>query len=164
MATREPRLGVDIGRVIIAGSEATDHDTSFIAGDLNNALGTPPVPGAFDVLAVLVERFDRRVWLVSKCAERVERRTKAWLDHHSVFDRTGIAPDHLRFCRRRVDKAPISAELGLTHFIDDRIDVLVPMRTIVPGLFLFGANIGPRWLTPVPDWASALQEVIARDA
>lgn len=32
MADREPRLGVDIGRVIIAGSEATDDDTSFFAG------------------------------------------------------------------------------------------------------------------------------------
>lgn len=163
MPAREPRLGVDIGRVIIAGSTPDDGDTSFFRGSLDDAKRTPPVEGVFEALAVLVERFDRQVWLVSKCQERVERRTRAWLEHHHLSERAGLNPEHLRFCRRRPEKAPICAELGITHFIDDRIDVLGPMRGVVRGLFLFGADIGPRWLTPLPDWAAALDEVVSRD-
>lgn len=162
MTPHEPRLGIDIGRVIIAGSAPDGEDTSFLRGGLDNALRTPPVAGAFEALTALVERFDRQVWLVSKCGERVEARTKAWLEHHEVFDQTALDAGHLRFCRRRLEKAPICAELGITHFIDDRGDVLAPMRGVVKHLYLFGTEPGPgdeQWLTPVPDWATALDLV-----
>lgn len=86
----------------------------------------------------------------------------AWLEHHDTFDRTGIDADRVRFCRRRADKATICAELGLTHFIDDRIDVLAPMRGVVEHLHLFGTEPGPadeRWLTVLPDWPTAVERV-----
>lgn len=159
MTPQEPRLGVDIGRVIIDGSSPDGGDTSFFRGGLDNALHTPPVNGVFEALTVLVQRFDGRVWLVSKCQERVELRTKAWLEHHEVFDRTGLSADHLRFCRRRSEKAPICAGLGITHFIDDRVDVLAPMRGVVEHRYLFGTELRPGddpRLTPAPDWATAL--------
>lgn len=162
MARQGPRLGVDIGRVIIEGSSPDGPDTAFFSGGLENAKSTPAVAGVFDALAVLVERFEREVWLVSKCGERVEARTKAWLEHHDLFDRTGIDASQLRFCRRRSDKAPICAELGITHFIDDRIDVLAPMRGVVEHLYLFGTEPGPadeRWLTALPDWPTAVDLV-----
>ena len=66
-------LGIDIGRVIIGPGEGPD-DTSFIGGSLEDALRTPPMDGAFDAIQQLVNTFDRRVWLVSKCFARYQPR------------------------------------------------------------------------------------------
>lgn len=127
------RLGVDIGGVIIQPAD-DDADTSFF-GD--HYLRTPPMPGVFDGLATLVhDRFGPNVHLVSKCREQTETRTREWLAHHDFYDRTGIPPDHVHFCRTRPDKAPIAAELRLTHFVDDKLEVLSYLTT-VPHRFLF---------------------------
>lgn len=160
MTAREPRLGVDIGRVIIAGSTPDGADTAFFRGGLDNALRTPSVAGSFEALSLLARRFAHRLWLISKCQERVEQRTRAWLEHHDFFARTEISADNLLFCRRRSDKAPICATLGITHFVDDRIEVLVPMRDVVSHLYLFGARPQPSdeaWLTAVPDWPAGVE-------
>lgn len=148
-----PRLGVDIGRVIILGDGP---DTSFIGGSDEDALRTPPVPGALEQLAELTAQLEGRVWLVSKCGPRVQQRTRAWLGHHRFFERTGIRRDHLHFCRDRREKAPICAKLGIGLFVDDRVDVLVAMEGVVPGRFLFGASRSPvPGLVPVATWAEA---------
>ncbi|MCW2631566.1 MAG: hypothetical protein JWR88_528 [Pseudonocardia sp.] len=161
----QPRLGVDIGRVIIAGSDDPDGaDTAFFGTDESAMLATPAVDGVFDVLPRLVERFAGRVWLVSKCGERIQRRTERWLDHHRFFERTGIPPDHLRFTLRRADKAVHARELGLTHFVDDRLDVLEALRDVVPRLYLFGPQPqpAPDWVEHTPDWP-AVGAAIALD-
>jgi hypothetical protein len=156
---REPRLGVDIGRVIIAGDGP---DTSFIGGTDEDALRAPAVPGALDALARLQARFGGRVWLVSKCGERVEAKTRAWLAHHRFFETTGVLRDHLHFCRKRPEKAPICKRLGITCFVDDRQDVLVHMEGIVPTRLLFGAESSLHAaITPVAGWPQ-VEEAIAR--
>lgn len=126
-------LGVDIGGVII--DRVNDNtDTSFF-GD--NYLATTATAGVFEALARLVgERFGDRVYLVSKCGQRVQDKSLDWLTHHGFYERTGISPDHVRFCRERLGKAPIAKELGLTHFIDDRMSVLRHMAA-VPYRILF---------------------------
>ncbi len=150
---REPRLGVDIGRVIIAGDGP---DTSFIGGSDEQAMRAPAVEGALEALARLTALFEGRVWLVSKCGPKVEARSRLWLARHRFFEITGIDAGNLRFCRQRPEKAPICAKLGITCFIDDRIDVLACMAGIVPTRLLFGA-----WETqtpdvlPVADWQAA---------
>lgn len=154
-----PRLGVDIGRVIIDG----DHhpggdDTAFFHGDTEEMLRTPPVEGALDALARLVRLFGGRAWLVSACGPRVQRRTQQWLIHHRVHERTNIPPSHVRFCRRRPDKAVHCAELAITHFVDDRLDVLVALADLVPHRYLFGAHSGsplPPGIEHTPTWADA---------
>jgi len=130
------RLGIDIGRVIITPGDA-HHDTSFISGDRETALRTPPMEGAFECIKLLVNHFSS-VWLVSKCGHRIQERTKSWLMQHSFWTRTGMNMNNIRFCRKRHEKAPIAQELGITHFIDDRADCLDPMRGIVEHRFLFG--------------------------
>src|SRR5262245_58500091 len=97
-------LGVDVGGVII--DRVNDAlDTSFF-GD--NYLKTTAVEGAFDALRTLnAERFPGRVYLVSKCGARTEARTMAWLAHHGFHDYTGILAEHVRFCRKRPEKAGI---------------------------------------------------------
>ncbi|MEU5938059.1 hypothetical protein ABZ807_02545 [Micromonospora sp. NPDC047548] len=119
------RLGVDVGGVIIERSDG-DEDTSFF-GD--NYLRTPPLDWVFEALAEVVPLFDE-VYVVSKCAEPTERRTRDWLAHHDFHARTGIGPHRLRFCRTRPEKGPIAARLGLTHFVDDRLEVLGYLDTV----------------------------------
>jgi hypothetical protein len=143
-----PRLGVDFGRVIHGGAaESGPADTVFLDGDLTRALRSPATEGAFEVLPRLVGLFDGHVWVISKCGERIQRRTLQWLEHHDFHARTGISPGQVRFCRRRADKATHCAELGITHMIDDRLDVHRALRGLVPHLYLFGPQPDP-----VPDW------------
>jgi hypothetical protein len=132
------KLGIDVGRVLISPGDDSAPDTSFIGGTLEDALRTPPYEGVFAVVPRLVEKFEGRVWIISKCGPRIQDRTRQWLKHHRFFERTGIPEGHLRFCLRRPQKALHCADLGITHFIDDRFDVLDAMRGVVPNRYLFG--------------------------
>jgi hypothetical protein len=126
-------LGVDVGGVIIEPADA-DADTSFFG---EHYLRTPPVPGVFEGLAALVAiRFSRAVHLVSKCREQTEAHTREWLAHHDFHGRTGVPVENVHFCRTRADKAPIAEELALTHFVDDKLEVLSYLVT-VPHRVLF---------------------------
>lgn len=132
------KLGIDVGRVLISPGDDNRPDTSFIGGSLEDALNTPPFDGMFDVVPRLVERFGGNVWIVSKCGERIQDRTRQWFDHHRFFERTGIDRAKVRFCLQRPHKAIHCRELGITHFIDDRTDVLKAMRGVVADRYLFG--------------------------
>lgn len=89
-------------------------------------------------------------------------KTVRWLDHWRFWATTGIASDHVRFCLERRDKAQHCRELGVTHFIDDRFDVLGHLRGLVPRLYLFGhqSTPAPHWVTPVVDWPAVLAAVL----
>ena len=152
-STSIPRLGVDIGRVIIHGDGP---DTSFVGGSDEDAMRTPAIDGAFEALGRLCARFEGRVWLVSKCGKRVEERSRRWLQEHRFFDTTGVSADNLVFCRERGMKAGICRDLGIGWFVDDRVDVLVPMAGIVAHRFLFGAAATDvPGLVAVATWAEA---------
>lgn len=151
-------LGVDIGGVIIDRvNDGTD--TSFFS---DNYLRTTAVPDAFVMLrrAALCEPFGGdRIHLVSKCGLKVAERTRQWLGHHQFFQFTGIPQDNLHFCRERWEKAPICQKLGVTHFVDDRLDVLGHLRGIVPHRFLFS----PTWYGPTEsDGRIAANVVVTR--
>ena len=161
----EPRLGVDFGRVIHGGaaeSESGEADTVFLTGDAEEAMRSPATAGMFETLPGLVTRFGGQVWVISKCGERVQRRTLEWLDRHDFYRRTGIAPGNVRFCRKRADKAVHCAELGITHMIDDRLDVHVALRGLVPYLYLFGPQPAPApdWVSHVRTWAELDERVL----
>ncbi|MGI5149084.1 hypothetical protein ACQEVC_22425 [Plantactinospora sp. CA-294935] len=148
------KIGIDIGGVVVqqvdrlypadqtTGPEPISADPPGGPETEDTALladfrRTPPMPGAFEAVAALVaEMFGEHVYLVSKCGERVERRTRLWLDHHDFYPRTGVRPENVHFCRTRQGKAPIAAALGLTHFVDDRLEVLSYLET-VPHRYLF---------------------------
>ncbi|TDD32584.1 hypothetical protein E1287_22130 [Actinomadura sp. KC06] len=158
----EPRLGVDFGRVIHGGLLAPgDDDTVFLGGSFEEALASPATAGVYEVLPGLIEAFGGRAWIISKCGDRVRKRTLAWLDHHDFYRRTGLPRQNVRFCRKRPEKARHCEELGITHMIDDRLDVHRAIRDIVPYRYLFGTAEAPEWVRHVPDWAAA--EVILED-
>jgi hypothetical protein len=157
---REPHLGIDIGRVIVGGGGA---DTQFLDGDEASAMATPAVTGAFDAVAELMRLFDGNVWLVSKAGPRIQARTRRWLDEWQFFDVTGVPREHVRFCRERREKADVALALELTHFIDDRLDVLRHLEGIVPNRFLFGPQRRSyacgATLTQVGDWRALLHAI-----
>jgi hypothetical protein len=165
MDTRdEPRLGVDLGRVIQGASASSGvEDTVFLEGGLADALRSPATEGAFEALHRLVELFGGRVWVISKRGKRVQRRTLQWLDHHDFYGRTGLPYGNVRFCRKRADKAEHCSDLGITHMVDDRLDVHRALRGLVPRLYLFGhqPEPAPDWVRHVRDWTEAETAITA---
>ena len=156
------KLGIDIGRVLISpDSQNGRADTSFIGGSLETAIATPPYEGMFEIVPKLVELFEGQVWLVSKAGPRVQEKTRCWLKHHAFFASTGIPADNLRFCLERPQKAQHCSELRITHFIDDRFDVLMYLEGVVPNRYLFGPQKAKVRCTPaitqVPSWPAVWQ-------
>ncbi|MEJ0022884.1 MAG: hypothetical protein WDN76_05170 [Alphaproteobacteria bacterium] len=121
-------LGVDVGGVLIDRIRADGSDTSFLS---ERFLETPAVEDAFDTLVRLGrERFGQGICIVSKCGPRTEDKTRLWLAQHRLLDMLDLDEQALHFCRKRPDKAPICKRLGVTHFIDDRMDVLVHLTSV----------------------------------
>jgi hypothetical protein len=154
----ETIIGIDIGRVLIAGDGP---DTSFLGHDEEAAMRAPEMPGAIDAVTRLVERYEGRVHLVSKCGQKIADRSRRWLALQRFFERTGMARDHLHFCKERKDKAVIAVKLRLERFVDDRADVLRAMRGLVPTLVLFGATEAETGMIAAPDWRRALPILLA---
>ena len=80
----------------------------------------------------------------------------------AFFKDTGIAEDHLHFCRTRPDKAPICRDLGITHFVDDRLDVLGYLTTVDCRILFRGESGGrqplpPEGVTVATGWPEVLQ-------
>jgi hypothetical protein len=150
-------LGIDFGRVI-QGAPGPDGavDTNFLGSSLAEAIRSPATPGALEVLPTVIAEFGGRAWIISKCGENTQRKTLAWLDHHNFYHRTGLPQNNIRFCRQRADKAIHCRELGITHMIDDRLDVHRAIREIVPHRYLFGPQDYPipDWVIHAPDWAA----------
>jgi hypothetical protein len=160
-----PVLGIDIGRVLIMAGDQGGPDTSFLGSSIEAAIHTPPYPDMFEVVPELVSAFAGRVWLVSKAFPKTQEKTRRWLAHHRFFERTGIPDGNLIFCLRRDQKAQICQGKGITHFIDDRMDVLRHMRAVVPHRFLFGPQaaifLPETGLTQAPTWRAVYRVLIA---
>jgi len=161
MKNTQNRIGIDIGRVIISPGDDSA-DTSFLRGSIQDALNTPPYPGAFETITRLVKRYAGRVWLVSKAGPRTQEKTLLWLEHHRFYQFTGVGKQQVRFCRQRYEKANHCRDLHITHFVDDRIQVLKHLRGLVPNLYLFGEQktgfIYPDWVVPALNWQDIQKE------
>jgi hypothetical protein len=161
---RQPRLGIDIGRVIIDGpSHPAGGDTAFFSGDEATMLATPEMAGCLPAIARLAALFGGRVWLVSKCGPRVQERTLRWLEARDFWARSGVPREQARFCRERREKRAHCEELGLTHFVDDHPEVHAAIQGAVDYQYFFGPQ-----RQPVPGygihaatWAEALRLIEA---
>lgn len=153
------RLGVDFGRVIHGGLAAPgEEDTAFLNGEWDEAMASPATPGMWEVLPQIVDLFGIQVWVISKCGARVQERTLAWLDLHDFYAKTGIPTGNVRFCRKRADKRGVCEELGITHMVDDRLDVHEAIRDVVPYRYLFGPQRteAPGWVMKPQSWTELL--------
>lgn len=158
--SRKPRLGIDIGRVLMAPVQGGRADTSFLKGTFEDAMRTPSSPHALECIGRLIERFGpSHVHLVSKAGPGVQNKTWHWLRHNDLYGRIGLEPSRVWFCLERHHKRAHCERLGITHFVDDRLDVLKHLRGLVPNLYLFGeqrrALRVPPWVRPVLDWPTA---------
>ncbi len=131
-------MGLDVGGVIV-DLVGRNSDTSFFG---TRPLDTPAVADAFTTIAELVQGpFGGRAVIVSKAGPRVSARTLDWLRHHRFHELTGIAPADVHFVRARPDKDEVCRRAGVTHFVDDRLDVLEALTT-VSHRYLFLGGLG----------------------
>lgn len=132
-------LGVDIGNVIIEHRNIIDTTDETLWNEKYSTV--PPADNVFECLKKLnEEKFHGNIFLVSKLKEEHDRRTLAWLKDNHFFEKTGINPENLHFVRERKDKDVVCQKLGITHFIDDRLEVLSHMIETTPNLYLFNPN------------------------
>lgn len=129
--TQKASISIDIGGVIIDRWDATDEWSG------ENYLETPEVEGAFEGVARLMDLFAGRVYLNSAAKGRTMRKTRDWLNYHNFYRRTGMAAGQIHMVPERVDKTIIVQRLGITHHIDDRMDVLAVLQPLVSHLYLF---------------------------
>lgn len=127
-------LGVDIGGVII---DLGDYQSL----DRDPTEGAPlrEIVGSRAALRRLSAEIFERVHLVSACSPATAAITRRRLRENGFCNDTGIGVESMRFCRLRTEKAAICAELGVTHFVDDRLEVLSSLRS-VPFRYLLGAD------------------------
>lgn len=129
----QPKLGIDIGGVIIDHSNRTSGNSFFGENFLKSTIATD----SFDRIRDLYDCFGKQVYLVSKATIENQNKTESWLVHNNFHTRTGIEKPNVFFCREHIDKKTICQNLGLTHFIDDKLKVLQYLIGHVPNLYLF---------------------------
>lgn len=126
------RFGSDIGGVI------TVHGDQMFGDDY---LNTSQIEGAFQTIAeIRQQRFKGNAELISKCGSRVQARTLEWLDHTQFYEATGIDRSQVHFTPDRIGKRAIAESLGITHFVDDRLEVLGHLIGVVDNLYLFNGQ------------------------
>lgn len=132
-------IGIDVGGVIIDKDRNDNSDTSLFGENYLNALAVPGAQKA--IMELNTGTFKDRVCIVSKCGPNIQQRTMEWLRHTGFLEKTGIPEKRVLFCRDRNEKAPIAKSLGLTHFVDDKLEVLHYMFGIVPHRMLFRPSL-----------------------
>ena len=96
-----------------------------------------PFRGSYRVIKRLIEeRFKEKSFIVSRVTPEQKIRALAMLKEDGFHELTGLPPKNVEFCELRHEKAPICERLGITHFIDDRPEVMSHME-FVPHRFLF---------------------------
>jgi len=117
------RIGVDFGGVILDIRDSSPHD---------NSTALPAMLQAIKCIATMVELLSpQNVFFVSKVKTDMQPRILFWLDANTFYARTGFLPGNIHFCRETRDKGPIVNRFHITHFVNDRLDVL-PCMTSPP--------------------------------
>lgn len=156
-------LGVDIGGVIY--DLARDFQPNKVVTE-EEVLNTPAIPGAIESLAVLNRHdFKDSIYLISKYGPDGPGSIQKWLEKQNFYELTGISRDHLYQCAERHEKAPIVRDLGVTHFVDDRAEVMSYFADFVPNLYHFQSLLEDKeeWgskisnLTFVNSWEELLE-------
>jgi len=159
-----PMLGIDFDGVIVPMVGRTRDESPQCPGLF---FFNVPQPGAIENIQKMVTSFDEKnVWIMSKAGPRIEELTHQWFQMVHFFELTGMNAANVRFCRECPEKALICKELGITHFIDDRIHFMQILKNTVRYLYLFGDKTKNRtarnWTTLVGDWHEA-SEMLERD-
>jgi hypothetical protein len=97
----------------------------------------PAVADSLDALASLGRgRFADGIWLLSTGAGALAARTREWLVHHRVHDRTGIADGRVWRYAEAAEETPPGGPPPLTHLVAHRLELLGRLHR-VPHRYLF---------------------------
>lgn len=159
MAKQVPVLGVDFGGVLC----------SRFTEDAAGYADYPPIDGAFEALKKLEGGFGKNIFIVSRASIDLRFHILKWLGAHHFCKATGISFDRVHFCERRKEKVEICQEREITHFIDDRTEVLEHLlKAGVKHLYLFQGrpdemeertHVLPK-LRQVASWEEVLVELL----
>jgi hypothetical protein len=139
------RIGIDFGGVIVMPSDGNT--------PLNTNLGLQiEISNAIDTIQYLIQDLKSEVWIISKASKPTQIATREWLGNVKFYQKTNFNATNLRFCSKRSEKLNICKPLGITHFIDDNIEVLQALQGTVPNLYLFGTQSAPLGITAIKDW------------
>ena len=128
-------LGVDLGNVIIDHVGFGTTSEFFRNGDYNVI---PPVPEVFDVLRELHgKRFGDNMFVVYNATDIADQKIISWLEAHDFFNRTGIPKLQMKRTRNGRNKWSVCELYKITHFVDDRLEVLSHLVGKVDNLYLF---------------------------
>jgi hypothetical protein len=158
----EKILGVDIGNVII--NHRGQQDMSI---DRKEYSLIPAESGVFEALNYLKRTTFPTIYLVSRCSSWAEESILEWLRANDFYTKTGIMRNQVYFCRERHQKAEVCLKLGITHFIDDRMEILSYLNGKVRNLYLFKPDLhefdlfknGSNKVDMIDGWDSFLKKV-----
>ena len=158
-------LGVDVGNVII-NHRLSDPNDKTLHEERYSSI--PASEGVFKALKTLNNYFKGEVYLISKCTEWAQEKILIWLKDNNFYNKTGINSKHTHFVRERHEKDAICRKLGITYFIDDRLEVLSYMIESTPNLLLFQpdkdeVNEFKEFLpkvTVLNDWDEVLNKIV----
>ena len=125
------------------------------------ATDTGAVPGLFAWMAALVNQIgEENVFIVSKVGHHGERVWANVLHATGFYRQTGVLPRNVKWVRERTGaagKAPVVAQLQLTHFVDDHADVLVDIKNHVDEL----REVVPKlYIVPTTSWDNGAQQAV----
>ena len=116
--------------------------------DAKGYLRVKPFTGALETLSSITRLGFSEIHIVSRVDPEfwIKERVRAWLRQHGF---ESVVPlSRLHFCEKWHEKAPLCERLGVTHFIDDRLEALEPMVGKIEHLLLFRPwtkEDKPRW-------------------
>lgn len=154
------RLGVDIGGPIMASPNELFFSDRY--------LEVPMVRGVLPSLIRLRSRFAAHIYLIST---NIRRRPQALeiLEKHRILNLVGR--DHVVMCDTDGAKANACRDLGISHFVDDRIEVLELLTTVTRRyLFSIESDAGTSPSLPsntirVSSWSAIERDLLpAREA
>jgi hypothetical protein len=146
------KIGIDFGGVIVkpADGDSPFDPTRGRAIEQNNAI---------ESIAELIKRPNNEVWVISKASKSTQSSTRSWLNVVDFYQRSGFIETNLLFCSKRSEKRDICEPLGITHFIDDNLDVLTALSGLAPNLYLFGHDQTPDGVLGVKNWLQLMQKL-----
>lgn len=126
----EKILGVDIGGVLISKNFPSPHE----------------VPKAFESLKEIKENnFFDRIVVISHCWNICRPALFKWLDSRQFWSRSGVHHSSVHLCSFRSSKRKLCQKFGVTHFLDDRLSILMSLEGIMKERYLFYPTYVP-WL------------------
>lgn len=112
------KIGIDINGVLANNklSHINTRDYSIFS----------VMENAIKVVKKLVKHYgSENIYIISRAQScQLSFITGIWMETHNFLQETNISLDNVKICTRLKDKAIIAEKLNITHFIDDRPEVL----------------------------------------